>query len=112
MLETSMQDVRYAVRLLKQSPLFTLTAALSLAIGIGANATIFSVVSALLLTPLPGLERQNRLVDVGRTQDGHGFDTVSFLNYRDLRERTTTLAGVYAYGVEPQAMSLGSRREA
>lgn len=44
-----LDDVRFAVRLLRKSPLFTLTAALSLAIGIGANTTIFSVASALLL---------------------------------------------------------------
>jgi len=57
MLETFLQDVRYAVRLLRRSPLFTATAALSLAIGIGANTTIFSIASTLLLRPLPLLQR-------------------------------------------------------
>lgn len=112
MLESWLQDVRYAVRVLRQSPLFTITAALSLAIGIGANTTIFSVASAMLLRPLPGLSHPARLVDVGRTQDGRGFDTVSYPNYQDLRQRTTTLQGIYAYRVEPQPMSLATGGDA
>ena len=110
--ETLIQDARNGLRLLRRSPLFTLTATLSLAIGIGANATIFSVVSAMLLRPLPGLAEPSRLVDIGRTQDGAGFETVSYPNYRDVRDRATTLSDVYAYRVEPQPISLGDGREA
>jgi putative ABC transport system permease protein len=106
MRDAIVQDIRYALRVLRHSPLFTATAALSLAIGIGASTTIFSVANALLLRPLPGLTRAHRLVDIGRTQDGHGFDTVSFPNYRDLRERSTTIEDIYAYRVEPEPMSL------
>src|SRR4051812_24126 len=112
MLDTTLQDVRYAFRLLKKSPMFTATAALSLAIGIGANATIFSIASALLVRPLPGLTQAHRLADIGRTQDGRGFDTVSYPNFADLRDRAGTLAGVYAYDIEPQPMSLGTNGEA
>jgi predicted permease len=104
-----LDDVRFAVRLLRKSPLFTLTAALSLAIGIGANTTIFSVASALLLRPLPGLGQPDRLVDLGRTTSGQGFDTVSHPYYRSVREQATTLSGVYAYRLEPMPMSLGGR---
>jgi predicted permease len=110
--ETAWQDVRYGFRLLRRSPLFTLTAVLSLTIGIGANTTIFSVASALLLRPLPGLAETDRLVDIGRTQDGGGFDTTSYPNFHDIRERTTTLADVYAYRVEPQPISLSDGRDA
>ncbi len=109
MLETLLQDVRFALRLLRKSPLFTLTAALSLAIGIGANTTIFSVANALLLRPLPGLAAPDWLVDLGRTQRGEGFDTVSHPFYRSVRERATTLEGVYAIRLEPTPMSLGGR---
>lgn len=112
MFETALQDVRYGLRLLRRTPLFTLTAALSLAIGIGANTTIFSVASALLLRPLPGLTDPSRLVDIGRTQDGRSFDTSSYPNYRDLRERTTTLSEVYAYRIEPQPVSLNDGHDA
>jgi predicted permease len=88
---------------------FTATAVLSLAIGIGANAAVFSAASALLLRPMPGLSQPDRLIDIGRTQDGSGFDTVSYPYYRAVRERATSLEGVYALDVEPVAMSLGGR---
>ena len=106
MIQTTLNDIRYALRLLKRSPLFTLTAALSLAIGIGANTTIFSIASALLLRPLPGLSDPSRLVDIGRTQDGNGFDNSSYPNFRDYRERQKTLTDVYAFRGDPQPMSL------
>src|ERR1043165_2824482 len=107
MLQSTLQDVRYALRLLRHSPLFALTAALSLAIGIGANTTIFSVASALLLRPLPGIQEPARLVDIGRTQDGQGFDNSSYPNFRDLRARVTTLTDVYAIRFDVQPMALG-----
>ena len=107
-----LNDLKYALRLLRRSPLFTLTAALSLAIGIGANTTIFSIASALLLRPLPGLSDPSRLVDIGRTQDGRGFDNSSYPNYRDYRERQKMLTDVYAYRGEPQPMSLATASDA
>ena len=100
MLETLLQDLRYSTRLLRRSPLFTLTAALSLAIGIGANTAIFSVATALLFRPLPGLAHPDRLVDVGRTRDGLGFDTMSYPTFRDLAGRATTLSGVSSAAVK------------
>ena len=112
MFETAWQDVRYGFRLLQRSPLFTLTAALSLAIGIGANATIFSIASALLVRPLPGLAEPARLVDVGRTQNGKGFDTLGYPNYRDVRDRATTLTDVFAYRIQGQPISLADGQEA
>jgi putative ABC transport system permease protein len=112
MLEHLSQDVRYGVRLLRRSPLFTAIAVASLAIGIGANTTIFSIVNAMLLRSLPGLAEPARLVDIGRTQNGDGFDTISYPNYHDLRQRVTTVADVYAYRVEPLPVSLGGEREA
>jgi predicted permease len=112
MLQTAWQDLRYGLRLLRRSPLFTVTAVLSLAIGIGANTTIFSIASALLFRPLPGIVRDGRLVDIGRTDSGGGFDTTSYPNYQDVRARATTLTDVYAYRNDPQPMSLGGEREA
>src|SRR5688572_29027581 len=108
MRDTWMQDVRFALRLLRKSPLFTATAVLSLAIGIGANATIFSAGNALLLRSMPGLSDADRLVDIGRASRGASFDTVSYPNYVDLRQRTTSFTDIYAYELEPTPMSLAA----
>jgi predicted permease len=108
MLDSWLQDLRYAVRLVRRNPIFSLTAALSLAIGIGANTTIFTVANALLLRPPAGAAEPERLVDIGRTRNGRGFDNSSYPNYLDVRARTTTLSDVYAYRVEPQPISLGA----
>lgn len=112
MIDTWLHDVRFALRLLRKSPLFTATAALSLAIGIGANTTIFSLASAMLLRPLPGLADAHRLVDIGRSSRGASFDTVSYPNYADIRDRATQVRGVFAHQIEPSPMSLGGNGDA
>ena len=91
-LEGLWRDLQYGVRSLIRSPSFTLTAVLSLALGIGANAIVFSVVNALLLRPLP-VERPDRLVFL-ETNSGVAQ---SFPNYRDLRDRNKTLAGLAGF---------------
>jgi predicted permease len=106
--ETWLFEVQYALRRLTLTPVFAITAALSLAIGIGANTAVFSLGSSLLLRPIVGVSNQARLVDVGRTQNGSGFDTASYPNYLDIRERSRTLEGIYAYEIEPTPMALGS----
>jgi predicted permease len=98
---------RGAVRGLAAAPAFTATAVLSLAIGLGANAAIFTVVHALLLAPPPGVPAPDRLVDIGRTTAGTGFDSVSYRTFTDLRDGTSVFSGVYATQIEPQPVSLG-----
>ena len=63
-----LQDLKYGIRLLLKTPAFTVTAALSLALGIGANTTIFSLVNAVLLNPLP-VEEPSRLVSLFTTDE-------------------------------------------
>lgn len=106
---TIRQDVAYAIRLLRKSPVFTLTAVLSLTIGIGANAAIFSLADALLLRDRPGIRDPDTLVDVGRTQRGEGFDNMSYPNFADYRDRNTVFSGLagYRFGAEP--IGLGAR---
>jgi predicted permease len=112
MLDHVWQDVRYAVRMLRGSPIFTVVAVTSLAIGIGANTTIFTLVNALLVRPRPGIA-ETGLVDVGRTQDGAGFDNMSYPNYVDYRDASReVLTDLAALRLEPQPIGLSAQGSA
>jgi putative ABC transport system permease protein len=89
------QDIRYAVRRLIKSPAFTLVALLTLALGIGANTAIFSVVNAVLLQPLPYPE-SHEIVGIYHLSDGTRA-TMSGPNFTDVRRLNTTLEDVAAY---------------
>ena len=106
--DTVLGDIRYAARLLVRNPIFTLTAAVSLAIGIGATTTIFTVANGLLLRSAVGVTDPGRLVDITRSKDrgGPGIDPISYPDYLEVRRRATTLDGVYGYQLELQPASL------
>jgi macrolide transport system ATP-binding/permease protein len=92
-----LRDLRYALRGLRRSPVFTLAAVVTLALGIGVNSTIFSLVSAVLFRPLP-VERPAELVDVyGHAATSSAHDALSFPNYRDYRDQSETLVGLVAF---------------
>jgi predicted permease len=99
------RDMMHAARLLRRNPVVTIVAALSLAIGIGANTTVFTVANALLFRPPAGVVDPPRLVDIGSTRNGVGFGPSSYLNYVDIRQRATTV-DAYAYSRFPQAISV------
>lgn len=90
------QDLRYAVRVLRRQPVFTATALLSLALGIGANAAVFSLLKAIQLNSL-AVDRPDQLVQVSREQ---GVES-TYPTYEGLRRASRTLSGVIGSSVVP-----------
>jgi putative ABC transport system permease protein len=91
-MNTTLQDVRYALRSMRGAPVVHLMAVLSLAIGIGANTTVFSALDVFLIRPLP-FPDADRLVHVSSTNQERGWTAISsaLLDYRDWKERSRTL---------------------
>jgi predicted permease len=98
-LERLGRDLRYGWRSLRKSPLFASMAVLSLALGIGANASIFSVINAILFRPLPGVERASELVSLNESLGGNNpLPLISYPNYLDFRDRNSVLTGLAGIG--------------
>jgi predicted permease len=95
-LERWMQDLRFGLRVLRKHKGFSLIAVLLLALGIGANTALFSVVDAVLLRTLP-VSAPERLVLLSRSSSGTATDNFSFGMYERLRDTDQTLAGLLAY---------------
>lgn len=97
-METLIKDIRYAVRMLLRNRAVTAIALLALALGVGANSAIFSVVNAVLLRPLPYAE-PDRLVAVAETDTRGDKDTdsVAYLNYSDWRDQNTVFERIAVY---------------
>ena len=95
-----MNDIRFAFRMLTKTPAFTIIAIFTLALGIGANTAIFSVVNALLLKPLPFPEPQ-QLVAFGMTntreKNQTSLGSLSYPDFFDFRNQNHTLAGLAVY---------------
>jgi predicted permease len=92
--ETALRDLRYAVRQLRKSKSFTVTAVLSLALGIGANACVFSMLNALVLRPLK-LPQAEALYTIERAKS----PMQSYPDYLDIRDRSRSFTGLAAYEV-------------
>ena len=93
MIDTLLQDLRYALRTLAKSPAFTLIVVLTLALGSGANTAIFSVVNGVLLTPLP-YKDPSRLVVVWESKGTSTHNVVNPANYKDWHDRATSFNGL------------------
>jgi putative ABC transport system permease protein len=95
MMSELLRDLRYALRSLLKSPGFAFVTVVTLALGIGANTAIFSVVNAVLLRPLP-FHEPDRLIVVRETYGGGSVGTVSGPNFVDWRDRSRSFEGVTA----------------
>src|SRR5262249_2393742 len=111
MMDTFWRDVRYSLRTLAKRPRFTLTVVLTLALGIGANATIFTWIKAVLLTPVPGVTHPEQLVEIwGATRNNSALSN-SYVDYQDLRDRNDVLSGLVAHQVLALNLSRGEQPE-
>jgi predicted permease len=109
-LETLLQDVRYGLRMMARNRGFTAVAVLTLAIGIGASATAFTWINAVLLQPLGGVADPNRLVTLESVTPNDGWVPNSYPDYIDFRDRLKLLDGVAV--TKPVAFSVGKEDHA
>ena len=106
-METLIQDLRYAIRVLLKNPAFTLIVVLILALGIGASSAIFSVVDAVLLRPLPYPNPQRIVTVWEKEADGHRT-RLADPNFLDFRSQNHTLQGLATFFSSPDSVSGGS----
>jgi predicted permease len=99
------RELRYAARQLRRSPTFTATALMTLALGIGANVVVFSVLNALILRPLD-VPRPAGLYNV--VHQSPGYDNQSYPDYLDFRNKNTTFSDMAAYRIQSAGLSTGN----
>src|SRR5262245_60668691 len=106
-----LQDARYSIRQLLKAPGFTTIAVLSLALGIGANTAIFSLVNALFLKSLPG-ERPDKLISLYTSDfSGPRYGLTSFPDFQELRQRNETLAELFCFTPFPAVLTTAEQSD-
>ena len=108
---TLLKDLRYGLRMLVKTPAFTVVAVLSLALGIGANTTVFSLMDAVMLRSLP-VQHPEQIVQVAKVIPGHSphYD-FSYPLYAGLRDNNQSLSGLIAYSTANFGVAAGDRTE-
>ncbi|HEY5029479.1 MAG TPA: ABC transporter permease [Candidatus Angelobacter sp.] len=109
---TLFQDIRYGVRMLMKNPAMTLVAALTLALGIGANTTIFSAVNGLMLRPLPVANADRLVVFDGQAQGAaNSFGQFPFPDFQDIRSQANGFSDVLGYTLSLAGMDADGKVE-
>ena len=107
---TFLQDVRYSLRMLAKRPGFTVVAVVTLALGIGANTAIFSLVNTVLLRPFP-VAHPERLVSLSVTGKNDSLQALSYPSYIDYRDRNDVFDGLYATRIAAMSLSRDGNNE-
>ena len=104
------QDLRYALRMMRKNPGFSLIVVATLALGIGANAAMFSLTDRVLLQRLPVTNPDQLTVVLTRSpEDSEGDESFSYPMYQDLRDRNDAFSGVIARGGTQMNVSYGDQ---
>jgi len=112
MIETTLQDLRFGLRMLRRSPGFSVLAILCLTLGIGANAAVFSWVEGILFRPYPAVTHQERLVAIGGTTRGEaGGNPLSWPDFLDLQRSCTLCDTLFVSKITGTTLSIGDRAE-
>lgn len=101
-------DVRYGLRSLRRSPSFVCVSVLVLALGVGANATIFTAVDRLFLEAPPHIDQPERLVRINRATENSPYGALAYPDFVYYREHNRTFVSVFAYDPDGFAVTLGS----
>jgi len=109
-MDSLIKDIRYAIRGLVRRPGFVAIAVTTLALGIGANTAIFSLVNTVVLRSLP-VDRPNEIVSVAVRGKDDSMSAFSYPNYKDFRDRNEVLSGLLVYRFVPLSLSRGSNNE-
>src|ERR1700730_8134586 len=104
-MQTLFQDLRYGARQLLKRPGFTLLAIISMALGIGANTAIFSLVDTVAFRPLPVRNASELQELYGTLHNGADYTLQSYLNYKDYRDRNQVFSGLIAYRIVVASLS-------
>ena len=112
MIETTLQDLRFGLRMLRRSPGFSVLAILCLTLGIGANAAVFSWVEGILFRPYPAVAHQERLLALAGTARGEtGATGLSWPDFVDLQRNCTLLDTFFVSKITGTTLSIGDRAE-
>jgi macrolide transport system ATP-binding/permease protein len=112
MIETTLQDLRFGLRMLRRDPGFSILAMLCLTLGIGANAAVFSWVEGILFRPYPAVSHQERLFALTGTARGEaGHTGLSWPDFVDLRRGCTLFDSFFVSQITGTTLSIGDRAE-
>lgn len=107
-METLLHDIRFGFRQLMKQPGFAALAIISMALGIGANTSIFSLVDTALLRPL-AVKEPSQLVELyGTLHNGADWSLQSYPNYKEYRDRSTVFSGLFVYRVVVSSLTVNN----
>ena len=110
-IDTVLKDIRFAIRGWRKNLGFTTVVVLTLALGIGANSTVFSWINATLLNPLPGVADQPRVVTLMHGSGDHSTPSFSYPDFTDLRDRNHSFYGLVASAIYPLSLTYNDKPE-